>query len=301
MTYSILARDEDTGRLGVAVASHYLGVGGLAPWARAGVGAVATQAFVNPAYGPHGLDLLAEGRTPQDALDRMLAADPDHRQRQVALVDATGEVVAYTGRYCYAHAGHASRPGVCAQGNMLSAPDIPDAMVEAYLEAPGDFAARLLAALRAAQRRGGDARGRQSASLHIVAAERGQWASDGVVVDLRVDDHDDPLAELHRLTALHRAYGDIGVIFTPGMVSGYRAPAHGQVATAVAALERAAVLLPGNAEPLMWKAIVLARAGRLSEAQQAITHTLSVNPELVPFFDRLRDQGVIPVTDTALG
>ncbi|GGT30528.1 DUF1028 domain-containing protein [Nonomuraea spiralis] len=293
MTFSVVARDERTGRLGIAVASHFLGVGRLAPWARPGVGAVATQAFVDPAYGPRGLDLLAEGYSAQSALDRLLAADPDQGQRQVALVDAAGAVAVHTGRHCYAEAEHRIGPGVVAQGNMLGAPGIPHSMVQAFLDARGDFAARLLAALRTGERAGGDARGRQSASLYIVAAHRADPAVAGVEVDLRVDDHDDPLAELGRLLDLHRAYADIGVIFAPGVVSGDRVPEDGDVAAALAALSRAAGLLPGHAEPLMWSAIVLARAGRLAEAAEARASALVVNPDLGGFFDRLREQGVV--------
>ncbi|MEV7012849.1 DUF1028 domain-containing protein [Streptosporangium sp. NPDC051022] len=294
MTYSIVARDERTGQLGVAVASHFLGVGRLAPWALAGVGAVATQAFVEPGYGPRGLSLLAEGYSPGEALDRLLAADRDHHQRQVALVDATGAVAAHTGRHCYAEAEQVACPGLSAQGNMLAAPGVPHVMAEAFLGAEGDLAARLLAALRAGERHGGDARGRQSASLHVVGAERGELPVDGVIVDLRVDDHPDPVGELHRLTGLHRAYADIGVIFTPGTVSGDRAPADDEAERALAALERASGLLPGNAEPLMWSAIVLARAGRPSRSREAVAAALAVNPGLRGFFERLRAQGVMP-------
>lgn len=293
MTFSIVARDERTGRLGVAAASHFLGVGRLAPWARAGVGAIATQAFVDPAYGPRGLDLLAAGHSPQDALDRLLAADPDHGQRQVAMVDAAGALAVHTGRHCYAEAEHAAGPGVSAQGNMLGAPGIPQAMVEAYLHARGDFAHRLLAALRAAEQGGGDARGRQSASLYVVAADRAEPPIAGVAVDLRVDDHDDPLRELGRLLGLHHAYADIGVIFTPGVVSGDRTPTDAEVTEALSALSRAAELLPGHAEPLMWSAIVLARAGRRSEAAEASARALAANPGLGAFLDRLREQGVL--------
>ncbi|WP_066941976.1 DUF1028 domain-containing protein [Microtetraspora fusca] len=294
MTFSIVARDERTGRLGVAAASHFLGVGRLAVWARPGVGAVATQAFVDPAYGPRGLDLLAEGNSPRYALDRLIADDPDQGQRQVALVDAAGAVAVHTGRHCYAEAEHWTGPGVSAQGNMLGAPGIPRAMVEAFLDAEGDFAGRLLAALRAGERAGGDARGRQSASLYIVSANRAEPPVAGVEVDLRVDDHDDPLEELGRLVELHRAYVDIGVIFTPGVVSGDRAPEDDEVAQALAALSRAAGLLPGQAEPLMWTAIVLARAGRLDEAAKASAEAVAANPDLGRFFDRLREQGVVP-------
>ncbi|MFI6601474.1 DUF1028 domain-containing protein [Nonomuraea sp. NPDC050536] len=296
MTFSVVARDEHTGRLGVAVASHFLGVGRLAPWARAGVGAIATQAFVDPAYGPRGLDLLAAGDSPQSALDLLLAADPDHGQRQVAVVDATGALAVHTGRHCYAEAEHATGPGVSAQGNMLGAPGIPHAMVEAFLHTRGDFADRLLAALFAGEQAGGDARGRQSASLLIVSADRAEPPIAGVEVDLRVDDHDDPLRELSRLAGLHRAYADIGVIFTPGVVSGDRTPTDSEVAAALAALSRAAGLLPGHAEPLMWSAIVLARAGRRPEAAEASARALAANPDLGAFLDRLRRQGVVPST-----
>ncbi|MGC0421768.1 DUF1028 domain-containing protein [Embleya sp. AB8] len=295
MTYSIVARDDRTGDLGVAAQSHFFSVGPLATWVRAGVGAVATQAFVDPGYGPRGLDLLAAGHPPESALTRLTEADDGRAQRQVALVDASGRTAVHTGTACYAHAEHARGPGVCAQGNMLTDPTIPAAMVDAYLATDGDLATRLLAGLDAAQRLGGDARGRQSAALKVIAGPD-RPAGDGVLVDLRVDDAADPLAELRRHLHLQRAYHRIGVIFTPGMVTGDRTPDDNEVRAALTALEQAADLLPDSAEPLMWTAIILNRAGRTAEAATATARALAANPELAAFLTRLHDQGILPLT-----
>jgi uncharacterized Ntn-hydrolase superfamily protein len=298
VTFSIVARDGRTGQLGVAVASHFLAAGRLAPWARAGVGAVATQAFVDPSYGPLGLDLMAAGTGPHEALDRLRAADPDAGQRQVALLAATGGPAVHTGADCYPHAGHAVGPAASAQGNMLAAPGIPEGMLAAYEATAGDLAERLLAALRAAEVLGGDARGRQSASLLVVDGSRGAHAGAGVAVDLRVDDHPDPVAELGRLYDLHRAYALVGVVFVRGTVTGDRPPPADVVDGALAALAEAARLLPGHPEPLLWSAVVAARAGR-PEAGRALAAAVDARPALAAFLDRLRAQGVLPPTGPA--
>lgn len=293
MTYSILAQDERTGELGVGIQSHFLGVGRLAPFAQAGVGVVATQAFVDPAYGPRALALLADGCPVQDALERLVSADANAAERQVALLDSSGRAAAYTGDACYAEASHVTDVGVSAQGNMLGGTGVPRAMVERFRAADGDLATRLLAALDAGEAAGGDARGRQSAALLVVGADRGALPTDGVLVDLRVDDAQRPLDELRRLLAMLRGYAALGEAFRPGVMTGGCVPAAAELDAALEAVDRAVTLLPGSPEPLMWRAIALARGGRGDEARAAARQAVRLSPHLGAFFARLTAQGII--------
>lgn len=205
MTYSVVARDPETGELGVAVQSHFLGVGSVVPWARPGIGAVATQAMVQISYGPKMLDLLASGRLPTDALHELLAEDEGREIRQVAAVDGGGRVAVHTGARCIAEAGHRTGDGWSMQANMMERSTVPDAMANAFQAATGDLAQRMVAALDAAEAEGGDIRGRQSAALVVVGgdAETPPWERR---YDVRVEDSGDPLGELRRLVAMHRAY-----------------------------------------------------------------------------------------------
>jgi len=207
MTFSVVARDPASGQLGVAVATCTLAVGRAAPWARAGVGAVATQASSNRGYGPRLLHRLAAGDPAGAALDDLLAADPDADQRQVGVLGPHGEPAAWTGGECLSACGHVSGGDFAAQGNMLASRSVVPSLADGYREAAGDLAARLVAGLGAGQDAGGDLRGRQSAALLVVSGTRDDevpW--DGVLVDLRVDDAPDPVAELGRLLRLQRAY-----------------------------------------------------------------------------------------------
>jgi uncharacterized Ntn-hydrolase superfamily protein len=204
MTYSIVARDEGTGELGVAVQSRAFGVG-MCAWARAGVGAVATQSFTERGYGPRGLDLLAAGESPADALAQLVEADEQRDFRQVAFLAADGSTAAHTGAACITDCGHTARHNVSAQGNMLASPAVWPAAADTFETAEGPLAERLLAALDAAEEAGGDFRGRESATLLVVSGDRDEkpWQP---VVDLRVDNHDEPLRELRRLHGLTAAY-----------------------------------------------------------------------------------------------
>jgi uncharacterized Ntn-hydrolase superfamily protein len=204
MTFSLVARDPETGELGVAVASRFLAVGAVVPVARAGIGAVATQALANVAYGPDGLALLADGVGAVDVVARLTQLDPHRDHRQLGIVDAGGGAATFTGSACSAWAGGRIGPGCAAQGNILAGAAVVDALLESYLAAVGPFADRLLAALLAADRAGGDRRGRQSAALLVVRDRGGYLGADDRWLDLRVDDHPDPVAELARLRDLHR-------------------------------------------------------------------------------------------------
>src|SRR5512145_2375295 len=203
-TYSIVARDPATGDLGVAVQSHWFSVGSVVPWAESGVGAVATQSFVEPAYGPNGLALMKEGVEPAEALKRLLAKDEQRAVRQVAFVDAKGRTAAHTGEGCIPGAGHHVGTGYTTQANLMLTGEVPDAMARAYEAAKGPLAERLLAALDAAQATGGDIRGKQSAAILVVRAAPSAKPWTDRLVDLRIEDHAEPIAEMRRLLALHR-------------------------------------------------------------------------------------------------
>ncbi len=201
-TFSIAAHDPETGDLGVAVESKFFGVGAVVPWVEAGVGAIATQSYANTTYGPRGLALLREGLAPEDVAKRLTEPDPDREYRQLGIVDARGRSTSFTGKHCIEWAGSSSAGSFTVQGNILVSQATVDAMARAYLEAKGELAERLLAALEAGQRAGGDARGRQSAALVVARKNGGYGGFSDRYVDLRVDDHPDPTGELHRLVGL---------------------------------------------------------------------------------------------------
>lgn len=204
MTFSIVARDALTGDLGVAVASKFLAVGSVVPWARAGVGAIATQALANVSYGPDGLAALEDGVEAGEVVDRLTSADGGRAERQLGVVDAEGRAAGHTGAGCLSWAGGRTAAGVAVQGNILTGRAVVDAMIDAFTAAGGPLPDRLLAALTAGDRAGGDARGRQSAALLVVRAGGGYGGTTDRWIDLRVDDHADPVPELVRLRAVWR-------------------------------------------------------------------------------------------------
>ena len=256
-TYSIVARDPATGRLGVAVQSHWFCVGALVPWAEAGVGAVATQSFVRVDYGPELLADLRAGRAPEEALAARTKADEGRAVRQVGLVDAKGRAASFTGKDCIASAGGRVGEGWAVQANIMADDSVVPAMAAAWEKASGDFPLRLLAALDAAQAAGGDLRGRQSAAMLIVEGKRQAEPWQGVLLDVRVDDHPEPLAELRRLVAVHAAYDAAN--------AGDARLAAGDAAGALALYERAEELMPGNVELTFWRGIGLVQADRRDE------------------------------------
>ena len=203
-TFSLVARDADTGDLGVAVASKYLAVGAIVPAARAGVGAVATQALANTGYGPRSLELLAAGATPEDCAAEFAATDPEFQSRQFGIVTAAGNSYSHTGSECLAWAGGVTGPDFAAQGNILTGPGVVDALVTVWSGSSLPFPERLVAALAAAEEAGGDSRGRQSAALLVVGAGKGYGGNSDRWIDLRVDDHAEPVPELERLLGLQR-------------------------------------------------------------------------------------------------
>lgn len=205
-TFSIIAFDAGSVEWGVAVQSKFLGIGALTPWARAGVGAIATQAFINVSYGQKGLSLLESGLSAQEVVDRLTSGDPGRDNRQLGIVDREGNSACFTGSACFEWAGHRCGPGYSAQGNTLVSGETLAAMVHRYEQGTGEpLARRLVASLAAAQEAGGDRRGQQAAAVLVVSAGGGYGGAD-VRVDLRVDDHPRPIEELRRLLDLHELY-----------------------------------------------------------------------------------------------
>jgi uncharacterized Ntn-hydrolase superfamily protein len=291
MTYSIVALDPATGELGVAVQTRWLGVGSVVPWVEPGVGAVATQSFVEVSYGFHGLRLMREGRTAGEALAALLAEDADEAVRQVGMVDATGRSAAHTGARCVRYASHLVAPGVSVQANMMERSTVPAAMLAAFGAAEGDLADRLLAALRAAEGEGGDVRGRQSAAVVVGKGEAGSppWARR---IDLRVEDHRDPLGELARLVRLARAYD--------AMDEAEQAFLHGDAETALAARRASAALAPEDDMILLWAAVGLAQDGREAEARALFAEAAAAEPRSGEHLRRFAEAGHLPDAEAVL-
>jgi uncharacterized Ntn-hydrolase superfamily protein len=279
-TYSIVARDPTTGELGVAVQSHWFAVGPIVPWVRPGVGAVATQSIAEPAYGPHALDRVeANGVGARATLDALLAEDELSRFRQVAIVDAYGEVATHTGKGCIAYAGHQAGAQFSAQANMMASPDVWPAMAAAFEAASGPLARRLLAALYAAESSGGDARGRQSSALVVAPAEGEPWQR---TVDVRVDDHPEPLRELERLLDLADAYAIAS--------EGDELVGQGRHAEAGERYRLASERAPGNHELLFWSGLATARAGDVARGLDQVREAIRLQPGWMELLDRLEPE-----------
>ena len=281
-TYSIVARDPVTGQLGVAVQSHWFCVGSIVSWAEPGVGAVATQSIAEPAYGPRALALLRDGAAAPDALARLTAADGEADVRQVAVVDAAGRVAVHTGARCIPHAGDVTGDGFSCQANMMRSATVWPAMAEAFAAGEGGLAERLLLALEAAEDEGGDVRGRQSAAVLVVGAEGEPWQRE---VDLRVEDHPNPLAELWRLLALHRAYELAEEADT--LVG------QGRTAEAAPLYERSSELAPDNDELLFWAGLAAAQTGDLETGLARVRRAMERNHGWRELLDRL-DPAIAP-------
>ncbi len=285
-TYSIVARDKNTGEMGVAVQSHWFSVGTLVNWGEAGVGVVATQSCITPAFGPEGLKLMKEGKTAKEALDILIANDNGRDVRQLALVDNQGNSAAYTGKRCIPFAGHINGDNFSVQANLMISETVWGAMEKAFVENSNlPLAERLLSALEAAQAEGGDIRGKQSAALLVVKGESTGNIWEDRLVDLRIDDHENPIKEMKRLLKVHRAYehmnqGDLEVEY-------------GNIDKAVKEYGAAEKMFPNNLEMKYWHAVTLANAGEMDEALKIFKsvfledknwHTLTprlVKPELL--------------------
>ena len=307
-TFSIVAFDPATGEMGVAVQSHWFAVGGEVPWAEAGVGAVATQSFIDPSYGPLGLNLMRAGKSAPDALHGLLIADAACNVRQVAMVDTQGRVATFTGAkdvqpaggiagsasgsatpiQCGGQTGGSMMMGknYAVQANLMSNDKIWPAMSKAYESAKGDLAERILAALDAAQAAGGDVRGRQSAAILIVPAKGTGKPWQDYLFNLRVDDSAEPLKELRRLVTLQRAYNH--------MNAGDKAVELHDNAGALREYGAAELLVPENAEMIYWHAVALANMGRVDDSLPLFKKVFAMDHNWVDLTPRLSQVGLLP-------
>jgi uncharacterized Ntn-hydrolase superfamily protein len=294
-TFSIVARDPRTGDLGVAVQSHWFSVGSIVAWAEAGVGAVATQSFVDPGYGLKGLGLMRDGVSAPDALARLVKEDPQPDGRQVAMIDAQGRIQAYTGQSAVASAGHVVGDQFSVQANMMANDRVWPAMADAYRLSSGDLADRLLAALDAAQAVGGDARGKQSAALVVVKAKgTGRpWVGADKLFELRIEDHPEPLVELRRLLRLQRAYGHAN--------RGDELMTEKRVDAALEEYAAASRLAPEIVELPFWHAVTLASIGREAEAAPIFAAVFAKEPQWLEMLNRLPAAGLFPNDPALLG
>ena len=270
MTYSIVARDRETGELGVAVQSRAFNTGAVVPWAAPGVGAVATQSYTEVSYGPLGLELLRAGKSPEQALAELVAADDDSAYRQVAILGAGGQVAVHIGEACIPAAGLVAGDGFSAQANMVDSERVWESMAEAFEGSQGPLAERLLSALDAAEEAGGDWRGRQAGGIVVVGPEGEPWERE---VDVRVDDHPDPLGELRRLLRLRQAYT---------AMRGPPGPSEDDL-EALPELDRRLAAIFGAAA-----------TGRIDEARRLLRPLLEEEPRWGDFVRTLADRDLLP-------
>ncbi|HEX8652308.1 MAG TPA: DUF1028 domain-containing protein [Pyrinomonadaceae bacterium] len=285
-TFSIVARDAETGELGVAVQSHWFSVGSIVPWAEAGVGAVATQSFVDPSYGKLGLELMRLGKSAPNALKALLAGDEARDVRQVAMIDAQGRVLAHTGSKDIQDAGHIVGRDYSVQANLMLNERVWPAMSRAFETAKGDLAERMLAALDAAQEAGGDIRGRQSAALIVVTGKPTGRPWTDRIFDLRVDDSPEPLKELRRLVTLQRAYNHMNA----GDLAVEKKDNEGALREYAAAEK----LVPDNAEMIYWHAVALVNMGRIDESLPLFRRVFAMDRNWATLTPRLPKSGLLP-------
>ncbi|MDH4218896.1 MAG: DUF1028 domain-containing protein [Candidatus Aminicenantes bacterium] len=285
-TYSIVAYDRETGQLGVAVQSHWFSVGPIVPWAESGIGAIATQSFVEVSYGPLGLELMRTGKSPEEALRALVSADKNQDVRQVAMVDAQGRVAAHTGKNCISEAGHYIGDGFTCQANMMLKNTVWDAMANAFQNTKGELADKLVAALEAAEDEGGDIRGKQSAALIVVKGKSsGVWWRDRLY-DLRIEDHPTPVPELKRLLKLNKAYNH--------MNQGDEFLTENKIEEAMKAYTKAMEMYPDNAEMVFWPAVTLAATGSIDKSLPLFKKVFAMDENWAILLPRLTKVGQLP-------
>jgi uncharacterized Ntn-hydrolase superfamily protein len=297
-TYSIIARDNTTGEMGAAVQSHWFSVGSVVPWARQGVGVVATQSLADVRYGPLGLELMASGRTAQEALGALTSSDTNAAVRQVAMIDGAGNVATHTGDRCIAEASGLSVHDddfytIACQANLMERTGVPEAMRDAFTRTPGDLSERLMAALEAAEAAGGDIRGKQSAAMIVVPGgppTLTPWREK--TIDIRVEDHRDPLGELRRLLIIARGYA--------AMNEGDLALERGDIDAALAAYARAEGQIRDNVEPAFWTGVSLANAGRIDDALPRFAKCFNADARWRETLRRLVPAGLLTVDQATL-
>lgn len=285
-TYSIVARDPETRQMGVAVQSHWFSVGAVVPWIEAGIGVVATQSFVEVSYGPLGLDLMRAGKSAPQALKALIEIDPERDVRQVAMIDSQGQVAVHTGKSCISETGHIVGDQYSVQANLMLENTVPEAMAKAYQSTPGDLIDRLLSALEAAEKEGGDIRGRQSAAIIVVTGKPTGQSWKDRIVDLRVEDHPDPVSELKRLVKVHRAYEH--------MNRGDEYLAEGNVEGALKEYSTAEQLSPDNLEMAFWHAVTLASLDRVDESLPLFKRVFEGDYNWALLVPRLPKSGLLP-------
>lgn len=292
-TFSIVAQDPVTGEMAVGVQSHWFSVGTIVSWAKSGVGVVATQSFVNPAFGPDGLKLMSEGKSAEEALNILIKADEGRDFRQLAILDANGNVFAYTGDKCVASANHKIGNHFSVQANMMLNDNVVPSMAKAFEENSDlPLAERIVKVLQAAQDVGGDIRGKQSAVLLVVSGKPVEHEWMDKKIDLRIDDHSDPLPELERLLKVHRAYEH--------MNNGDLAIEHGDMELALKEYCAAEEMFPDNLEMKYWKAVSLANNGRLEDALPIFEHVFKLDKNWIKLTKRLPESGLLNVSNEDL-
>jgi uncharacterized Ntn-hydrolase superfamily protein len=291
-TFSLVAFSKEEGLMGVAVQSHWFSVGSTVCWAEAGVGVVATQSLTRVSYGPEGLSLMKDGRSPSSSLKALLARDPLRDVRQVAMLNSKGAVAVHTGEKCVPEAGHAKGKGFSAQANLMRGKGVWLAMADAFREAQGSLPSRMLAALDAGQMAGGDLRGMQSAAILVVrTASKGKpW--EGKVIDLRVEDHPEPLRELRRLMGLHMAYAHNS--------EGDRLMELGRMKEAITEYEEARDAARDNDEIRFWQAVALLNHGKEEAAASLLRDVFSVNGDWRRVLRGLKHSGLLTVSEAQL-
>lgn len=292
-TYSIVAKDKTTGEMAVGVQSHWFSVGTIVSWGNSGVGVVATQSFVNPAFGPDGLKLMREGKDAKQVLDILIEGDEGRDYRQLAVLDAEGRVSAYTGKKCIASASHIVGDNYSVQANMMLNDKVVPAMAKAFEKNDNlPLAERIIKVLQAAEAAGGDIRGRQSAALIVVGPDPAPHPWQDKKIDIRVDDHSEPLVELHRILQVHRAYEH--------MNRGDLAVETGDMLTALKEYGAAEQMFPGNLEMKYWKALALANNQRLSEALPIFREVFAADENWRELSRRLPESGLLNLPEEEL-
>lgn len=291
-TYSIVAYDSTTGEIGVAVQSHWFSVGTVVCWGEAGVGVVATQSFVNVSFGPKGLELLKKGYSPKEAVDQLLKEDEGREYRQLAILDARGNVAAFTGKNCIQPAGHIEGKNYSVQANLMSNDKIWSAMSNAFENSKGPLAERMVAALEAAENAGGDIRGKQSAALLVFSGKPTGKIWIDKLIDLRVDDHPEPIKEIKRLLKVHRAYEH--------MNNGDLAVEKNDMETAMKEYSAAMEMFPENLEMKYWTAVTLANNGKVEDALKLFKEVFDKDKNWKDLTPRLIPNGLLKVTEENL-
>ncbi len=291
-TYSIVAYDEETGEMGVAVQSHWFSVGTIVSWGEAGVGVVATQSFVNPQYGPDGLMMLKEGLSPDEIVRKLTTEDEGRAVRQLAVLNKQGIAASYTGDNCIKDAGNLIGKHYSVQANMMLNDKVWPAMALAFENSKGSLAERMLISLEAGQAAGGDIRGKQSAAILVVGSENTGKPWLDRKVDLRVDDHKEPLEELRRLLNVHTAYSY--------MNQGDLDMEHGDMKAALNSYSKAESIYPDNIEMTYWKAVTMANGGMLTEALPLFRKTFAISKNWKTLTKRIVSTGLLIVDEQDL-